>query len=241
MDGSYPIPVARWLEATSGHVEPQRTAVIEGRSRFRREGKGLWLPIEAVMWHELGAAHVADLRVGLGPLTVVRGMDAYVDGVGFSRISHTLETGPEIDQSAALFMWAEAILFPASWRERDDVSWEAVAEHRTEVSLPFAGERLTASLDFDASTGLPARFGADRYKGLGSRPVRWQVDYADWRLTTDDVLLPSLATVAWSDEPGPWFRMWIERANPDADVSDAMSRARAQLSAIQADPIRRHS
>ena len=72
MSDELPPPVERWLELSGGPKEPFQTAVLEGRARFRREGKGWWLPIEAVMWHELGRNHVADLRVGLGPLAFVR-------------------------------------------------------------------------------------------------------------------------------------------------------------------------
>ena len=217
---------------------PTGAAVIEGRARFRRAGKGLWLPIEAVMWHELGRHHVADLRVGLGRLSIIRGMDGYVDGTGFSRISHTLEVGPEIDQSAALFMWAEAILFPAAWHGRDDVDWATIDDHTADVALPLGEAPMPARISFDPATGFPARFSADRHKGIGSRPVEWVVDYSDWKPTADGVTLPGLATVTWSDEPGPWFRMWIERANPDADVSGAMARGRTLLAEVAADPTR---
>jgi hypothetical protein len=238
MSQSLPPPVERWLATTPDPAEPFETAAIEGRTRFRREGKGPWLPIEAIMWHELGRSHVADLRVGLGPISFVRGMDGYIDGTGFGRISHTLDMGPEIDQAAALFMWAEAILFPSAWRGREDVTWSAVDAESVDVSLPLASERVTARLGFDAATGLPASFSADRYKGVGSRPVEWTVEYRDWGQTSDGVTLPGLAIVRWSDEPGPWFKMWIQRANPGADVSAAMSRGRAVLAAAAADPTR---
>ena len=235
-----PLPgaVERWLEALKGTPEPARSAAIEGRARFRREGKGWWLPIEAVMWHELGHHHVADLRVGVGPLTFIRGMDGYVDGRGFSRISHTLDMSTEIDQSAALFMWAEAILFPAAWRGREDLDWSAIDDETADVALPLGDERMPARLTFDPDTGFPASFSAERYKGVGSRPVEWLVEYADWRATTDGVMLPGLATVTWSDEPGPWFKMWITRANPDSDVSGAIGRGRELLAQVDADPTR---
>ncbi|MEX1335166.1 MAG: DUF6544 family protein, partial [Candidatus Limnocylindrales bacterium] len=214
------------------------SAVIEGRARFRRQGRGLWLPIEAVTWHDLGRNHLADLRMGLGPVTFIRGMDGYLEGRGFSRISHTLDMGPEIDQAAALFMWAEAILFPEAWRGRDDVGWSAVDDETTDIALPMGEERIPARVTFERRYGFPATFSAERYKGVGSRPVEWLVEYSEWRTTSDGVMLPSLATVSWSDEPGPWFRMWIARANPDADVSGAMERGRTLLAQVDADPTR---
>jgi len=238
MTEALPTAVARWLEALGEPTEPFTTAVLQGRARFRREGKGLWLPIEAVMWHELGQHHVADLRVGLGPLTFIRGLDGYVDGVGFSRISHTLDVGPEIDQSAALFMWAEAVLFPSAWRDRDDVDWAAVDDQTVDVSLPFGEGRVSARVTFEPRSSFPVRFSAQRHKGVGSRAVEWSVDYGEWRPTVDGVVLPSLASVTWADEPGPWFRLWIQRANPGADVAPAMGRGRALLAELAADPTR---
>jgi hypothetical protein len=237
MSDPRPAPVERWLALSATDTLPS-TAVIEGKARFRREGKGLWLPIEAVMWHELGRNHVVDLRVGLGPLTFIRGLDGYVDGSGFSRISHTLDLGPEIDQAALLFMWSEACLFPTAWRDREDVMWATIDEHTADVSLPFGEGYVSARVSFDPQSGYPARFSAERYKGVGSRAVEWTIDYSDWGPTEDDVMLPRQATATWANEPGPWFRMEIQRANLGADVSGALTRGRALLAEAAADPTR---
>jgi len=231
-----PPPVQRWLEHLEEPATSFETAVIEGRARFRRDGKGRWMPIEAVMWHELGRNHVVDLRVGLGPLTFVRGLDGYLDGVGFSRISHKLDMGHEIDQASLLFMWSEALLFPSAWLERDDVVWAPLEDDQAVVTFTTPDAPVVAQMRFDARTGMPSRFSTKRFKGPGSQKVEWIVDYAEWRLTTDGVTLPAEATVTWSDEPGPWFRMQIERANPGADVSGAMERGRALLTEAAADP-----
>jgi hypothetical protein len=231
-----PPPVERWLERADIPEPSPRTAAIEGKARFRRGGKGFWLPIEAVMWHELGRHHVVDLRVGLGPLTFVRGLDGYVDGIGFSRISHTLDMGHEIDQAALLFMWSEAILVPSAWLRREDVVWAPFADDTAVVSFTEPAAPMVAQVVFDPEIAMPRRFIADRFKGPGSQPVEWMVDYADWRPTEDGLMLPHDVLVSWADEPGPWFRMRIERANPGADVSGAMSRARESLRQAAADP-----
>jgi|GEM_PF-3310564 len=233
-----PTPVQRWLDRFEGPAEPFTTAVIEGRARFRRDGKGWWLPIEAVMWHELGHHHVVDLRVGLGPLTFVRGLDGYVDDTGFSRISHTLDLGHEIDQASLLFMWSEAILFPAAWAAREDVEWASIDDDTAAVAFTQPDTAVPARVTFDPETGMPARFSAERFKGVGAARVEWIVDYEGWSPTEDGVTLPGTATVTWADEPGPWFRMQIKRANPGADVSGAMARGRQLLAEVAADPTR---
>lgn len=233
-----PAPVQRWLERTPGGPDMDGTMVIEGSARFRRGGRGLWLSIEAMMWHQLGHGHVVDLRVGLGPLTFVRGLDGYVDGTGFSRISHTLDMGPEIDQAALLFMWSEALLVPAAWLARDDLEWIAVDDETVDVRFPSPAGPVPARLSFDPATGLPSRFSAERFKGIGAPKVEWNVDYADWGPTEDGVHLPATAEVTWADEAGPWFRMHIRRANPGADISEAMARGRRLLEEAAADPTR---
>jgi hypothetical protein len=241
-----PAPVQRWLDQLDAPVVPLATAAIEGSSRFRREGKGFWLPIDAVMWHELGRHHVVDLRIGVGPVAFVRGLDGYVDGSGFSRISHTLDIGPEVDQASLLFMWSEAILFPACWTEREDVVWAPLDDHTAAVTFTAPNAPLPAVVTFDRDSAMPARFSAQRFKGMGQArkgvgpaKIEWVVDYGPWQRTEDGVELPNSATVTWADEPGPWFRMQIRRANPGMDVSDALERGRRLQAEIAADPTRR--
>lgn len=73
---------------------------------------------------------------------------------------------------------------------------------------------------------------AERFKGPGSQPV----EYHEWRPTIDGVLLPAEVIVTWADEPGPWFKMRIERDHPGVDVSGAMARGRELLRQAAADP-----
>jgi hypothetical protein len=236
MTTTRPAPVQRWVDLVDVPMNPIETAVIEGKARFRRDGKGRWLPIQAVMWHDLGRHHVVDLRLGLGPLTFVRGLDGYVDGTGFSRISHTLDMGREIDQASLLFMWSEALLFPSAWRDRDDVVWSALDDDIAAVTFTAPQVPVVAQMAFDPDTGMPRRLSADRFKGPGTRQVEWTVDYAGWRLTDDGMRLPSDLVATWADEPGPWFKMRIDRGNPGADVSGAMARGRALLTEAAKDP-----
>jgi hypothetical protein len=231
-----PPPVRRWLEHLGESDRGFETAVIEGRAHFRRNGKGRWLPIEAVMWHELGRNHVVDLRMGLGRLTFVRGLDGFVDGFGFSHISHTLDMGHEVDQASLLLMWSEAVLFPSAWLDRDDVVWAPLEDDMAVVTFTEPESPVVAQVAFDPVTAMPARFAAERFKGPGSHRLEWSVEYTDWGPTEDGITLPAEATATWADEPGPWFRMRIRRANPGADVSGAMARGRRLLAEAAADP-----
>ena len=189
------------------------------------------------MWHELGRGHVADLRVrAWAPHVRARH--------GRLPRRHRLQPhqpharhGPgDRPVVGALHVGRAAILFRAAWQGRDDMDWAAIDDDTSDVALPLGEARMPARVTFDPVNVLPLRFSAERYKGPGTRPVEWVVEYAGWKPTADGVLLPGVATVTWSDEPGPWFRMWIERANPGADVSSAMARGRTLLAQAAADP-----
>ena len=136
-------------------------------------------------------------------------------------------------------MWSEAILFPAAWRDREDVVWAAIDDHTAAVTFTQSHVAVPARVEFDPTSGMLARFTAERFKGVGSRKVEWVIDYADWGPTEDGITLPATASVTWVDEPGPWFRMRIQRANPGADVSGALARGRSLLAETAADPTRR--
>ncbi len=80
-----PLPVVRWLEVGwPDGIDDVESLEIAGPLRIRR-GR-LWLPGDATMRFQLGVGYVSDLRIGLGPLTAVRGLDAFVDDRGITRV-----------------------------------------------------------------------------------------------------------------------------------------------------------
>jgi hypothetical protein len=109
-----PLPVVRWLEvAWPGGVDEVESLELSGPLRIRRGH--VWLPGDATMRFRLGVGYVSDLRIGLGPLTAIRGLDTYVDGTGMTRVGHRADLGHEIDQGAFLALWAQSVLFPGAW------------------------------------------------------------------------------------------------------------------------------
>ncbi|OGO58014.1 MAG: hypothetical protein A2Z32_06415 [Chloroflexi bacterium RBG_16_69_14] len=223
-----PAPVSRWLQvAYPDGVPDVDTLVFEGSARIKR-GRMPWIPIHARMHHRLGRDHVADMRIKLGPLTLLRVIDASIAGVGISKVGRTADLGPQIDQGAFLFLWGEALIYPSSWPYLPGMRWESVNEATVRVHLPFRGGFEVATLSFDRTTGQVVRFEADRYKGARGTKVRWRGDYLDWRLF-DGVLTPGRILVTWLDEPAPWFEMRVERVLADVSIDRALAAAREAI------------
>ena len=223
-----PLPVARWLEVAWPHgVGRVRSIALSGPMRIRR--RRMWLPGDWTMHFALGKGYVSDLRVGLGPLTAVRGLDLFVDGTGMTRVGSETSTGPEIDQGAFLALWAESILFPSTWASLPGLRWIPVDETKTRVELPFRGGIETATLHFDPKvTSFPVAFEADRHKGAGGPKIGWRAVYEDWQWP-DGLAMPTRMVVIWDDEPGPWLDMRVETMTLEESTERHLERARAAL------------
>jgi hypothetical protein len=215
-----PLPVVRWLEvAWPDGIDRVETLVLTGPLRIRR-GR-LWMPGDATMRFSVGEGYVSDLRIGLGPLTAIRGLDAFVDGTGITRVGRETSAGPEIDQGAFLALWAQSILFPTAWERLPGLRWTAAGDTRAHVDLPFEGSAERVTLHFDPDgPAFPVAFEADRFKVVGGDRVPWRVDYAEWHWL-DGIALPTRTVVTWADEPGPWFDMRVESALPNEPVGEA--------------------
>lgn len=226
--GPLPEAVARWLEVAwpdgpGGH----ETVALIGRARIRRDGTGPRVPATFRMTHLLGRHHVAEIRVGIGPVTLARAFDAYVDGHGVAKVGTAIDCGPAYDQAAFVFLWAEAFAFPASWPHLPGLRWEPVNHHAAVLRLPFGDAAERALVRFDPETAMPSAFEASRHKGDGPR-VPWHVGFDEWGVS-NGLAIPRRGWVRWSDEPGPWFAFTVDEALPDAPVDDLLRRARDVL------------
>jgi len=223
-----PAPIQRWLHrAYPDGIPDFHTVVVEGSAKVRL-GRLPPLRVSARMSHRLGRDHVADIRMNIGRLPILKVMDAYVDGHGLAKIGPSASTGPDIDQAALLSTWGEAVLLPSAWCRLASVTFEPIDQASVRVVLPGRGGTAVAVLDFDNTSGLPAGFAADRYKGTTGRRVGWRGEYQDWR-TIGGLPFPGRWLVSWSDEPSPWFDMTIERLHIDRPIDDVIERARQAI------------
>lgn len=221
-----PEPIRRFLETAYPDGPPSvETVLIEGRGTLRRRPLPR-LPFSGRVSVVPGSARVMDLAVGLGRVTLLRGLDAYVDGRGFTRVGRRIDAGPELDQGAFHTLVIETITFPASWSSLG-LAWEPIDARTARVEAPLGDGVEAATVRFDPATSFPSAYETLRHKGRGPK-VEWHVGTTDW-LPFGSVWEPRGIAVRWLDEPDPWFRMRIERVEPGADVRDALARARSAL------------
>lgn len=227
-DPDWPDLLHRWLEtAQQGRVPRATTAEFVGTGRIRL-GRSPWLPVSYRTSHRLGREFAADVAATWFGRPVVRGMDAYVSGKGLQRARDSVTFGPGLDSSGVSFLWSEAMLVPATW-SLPGVKW--TQDDDTTMTLHVAGPELaapvTATVTCDPQTGLPASFGVPwRAKNPeGTVGAGWLVTYDEWR-AVDTAWAPGLVEVRWLDEDRPWFRMRMEPATLDADVTAALNVAR---------------
>jgi hypothetical protein len=226
-----PPPVERWRHlATSRLPDPPTAIYFDGPARFKR-GRLPYLPMRIRTWNRLGVERVSELEVGLLGVTLMRGLDAYVDGRGFTRVGSELSIGPEVDQGAFHVMFLETLLVPAAWPA--DIRWEAVHSGAARVVVPFGAGTERADLEFDPNTSLPSLYATDRFKVPGGPKVRWTATLASWR-AFGALDYPTELEVRWSDEPQPWLRLRITSAILNPSTSGPMARARAVLASASA-------
>jgi hypothetical protein len=176
--------------------------------------------------HVLGRDEVRDIRLRLGPIPILKVIDAYVDGTGLTKIGPVPAVGAEVDQSAWLAMWAEAIFWPRAWA-LGEVRWEAVDERHARAHLLFGQDDEVLDLTFDPVTHFPNVYEVLRCKGR-DRKVRWRADFSDLR-RFGKVWAWSHLLATWTDESGPWYEAWIEDIQLNVSTAEALRRARDAL------------
>ncbi len=229
-----PLPLVRWLEvAWPDGIDPIDTLTLSGPVRMRRGH--LRLRGDTTMRVDLGHGYVNDIRIGLGPVTAMRGLDALVDGIGITVIGHEASTGYEIDQGSFLALWCQSLLFPTSWDRLPGLRWTAVRDDEVIVGLPFHGGIETVTLRFDPGrSAFPVAFEAERYREVGRPKVGWRAEYGEWHWR-DGLVMPTRLRVQWADESQPWFDMQVETAVPNKDLAEHRDRARLAIHDALAD------
>lgn len=224
----FPAPVRRWLDAawTDGRDRPG-TLVLAGRARMWRPRLPI-MRLDARISARLGRDRVSEFAVRCGPLTLLRGLDATVDGRSVSRVGRQVAVGPEVDQGSLLSLWGEAAVYPSSWPHLPGLRWEPLDGSSAWLRLPLPTGEETAVVTFDPETGYPARFEVDRFKGAGGPRTPWSGCYRDWR-TVDGVPVAHRLVVQWGDEARPWFDLTVTDVQVDAPAQAALARGRALL------------
>ena len=221
-----PAPVRDWAEAADlADLEAVETVRSVGHGRVRL-GPLPWMPMDHVTVHVLGRDEIRDIRLRLGPVTILRVLDAYVEGTGLTQIGPVPQIGAEVDQGAWLAMWAEAIFWPRAWAIAR-LRWEEVDEWHARARVPFGRSDELLDLTFDPTTRFPHVYEVMRCKGAG-RKVRWRAEFSDLR-RFGTVWAWTHLLARWTDEPGPWYEAWIDDIETDVPTREVAERARAAI------------
>jgi hypothetical protein len=222
-----PAPVARYLEVAYPDGAPEvETVVMEGRGRFRRRPLP-WLPFQDLISLRPGVDRVSDMTVALGPLTLMKVLDAYVNGHGITKVLRRADVGDQIDQGSLHPLLCEAMMFPSCWSRIPGWTWEAVDDRTARLLVPFRDGTEVVTVGFDRSTGFPSTYEVPRFRSTGPK-VNWRIDMTDWR-RFGPVVVAGDIVVGWADDPGPWLRMRFTQVTTGEDVSEPIARARAAI------------
>lgn len=202
------------------------TARLEGRGRFRRRPLP-WLPVRFRIHLRPGRDRVQDLEVVLGPVTLLRVLDAFVDGRGITRVLGSADTGAQIDQGALHPLLAETLFFPSAWSIVGGLRWEPVDDRWARLVVSFQDGDEAATVRFDPTTNMPSAYEAQRYKAQGPK-VDWVIRMRNWE-RMGGAPIPREIEVRWADEPGPWLVLEFHRLATGVDVDEALVRARRAL------------
>jgi len=228
-----PAPVARYLEvAYPGGAPEVDTVVMEGSGRFRRRPLP-WIPMKGTISLRPGTDRVSEMTVVLRPVTLMKVLDAYVDGHGITKFLRTADVGDEIDQGSLHPMICEALMFPSSWSRIPGLAWEPVDDRVARLLVPFGDATEVVTVGFDRATGFPSSYEVPRFKAKGAK-VDWRIDMLDWR-RFGQVVVPARIVVTWADDPGPWLRMRFEQVTTGEDIEEPLARARAAIAAARSD------
>ena len=212
----------RYAHAVFGDAIPSfETAVIRGRARMRPLLRGPWLHCRMATNHRLGRAFAAEFAITWFGMSTLRSADAFIDGHGVvERFGRIAPEAPAYDQSAAMFMWLEAGMFPQTWH-LPGLTFGQPDETTLELGIPDAEDVLTWRLD--VATGLPTSVEAPRYREVDGPKIAWRAelgrfrDYGGLRWWTS-------AAAIWEDQGEPWLEWTIDDVVPGAPVDAALER-----------------
>ena len=175
-----PEPVRRYLRYTGVVGKPLPSTVRLHQKGRMRTGPGQpWMPLDAEEHYSVqppGFVWAGTAR--LGPLAVARALDMYAEGTGRMLVKVASlwavvdASGEQTDQAAMMRYLSEMIWFPAAFLA-DNISFDAVNDSSSRVTLTDHGRTAAASLFFDKQ-GRLTNFVAKRYRTADSSdPETW--------------------------------------------------------------------
>lgn len=214
---SLPGPVQRYLRYT-GTVgsESARTMRIKQRGSMRLKPDGRWLKFKAEQLYSADpVAFVWSAKVKIGPFTLLRTMDRYLEGKGhmvgklMSSVTVVDGSGKEMDHSSLLRFLNEMMWFPSVYLS-DRIRWEEIDEHTAKATIMDGGMEVSATLHLDED-GRLVDFVCPRYRQTdsGFELDPWSTPIDGYR-TFNGRRLPGVGTAVWKLGSGDFTYIKIE-------------------------------
>jgi hypothetical protein len=217
-----PAPVRRAFEAVLPHGPQNLTsAVVSGQAVLRING----LPLNARFRfiHEAGQSYRHQFDVTWFNLPVLHADESFVDGYGKMELGPlgTFEGTKTLEQSATLGLWAESIWLPSILITDPRLRWQAIDDRRARLYVPLADGEDQFIVTFNADTGRIASFDALRYRDADEDAVKlgWHCTIHEYGVF-NDVLVPRVSSITWSDMSEPWAEWTVEEIVYNADVTE---------------------
>lgn len=221
-----PEPVQRFLRV-SGYVGrgPFHNAeIVWSDSRIRMGPDRAWLDLRTQQFNSVPEpVRIAYMRARLFGVVPFEGKDTYHAGAG--RMQMVLlklftvgdDQGPEMDQSAAVTLLAEALLVPG-YALAPYISWESIDDASARATIRHQGVEAAGVFEFN-EVGEFVRFRTDdRYAASddGARRVPWSAEMLDY-MENDGIRHPRSMRAIWHREDGDfeYFRGTIAEIRYD--------------------------
>ncbi len=221
---SLPQPVRKYLEVTGSVAKPAlKLAIVKQRGMLRTAPDKPWMRFEGEQVYSfLRAEFIWMAQIRSAPLVRFMVRDRYIEGHGDMFVSLAglkvlaEARGPEVDSSAGLRYWSEAICFPETVLD-PRLRWEAMNARQARMRVRQWGKKTEAVVEFD-ERGLPSAVHGERYRETGGSFVLtpWSGLIGDWHVI-DGRFFPTSLESVWRLPEGDFPAVRIEIAGIEAE------------------------
>ena len=172
MLANLPVPVQRYMSFTGVLGKPWiNSVVLKQVGTFRQGLDRPWMPMIAKQIYTISpSSFVWDARFKFMNMPLLRARDEYRLGQGrmYGKLAAIFTIfdiqGEKLDQGAMIRYLSEMIWFPTAFLG-ENITWQAVDSHSSDVQFVDAGKRVSGRLFFD-DVGRPTNFTAKRYREI---------------------------------------------------------------------------